>query len=29
MKNYENKIKALTFSYLGLILIFIWIILNS
>jgi len=25
MKKYENKIKALTFSYLGLILVFIFI----
>jgi len=29
MEKYENKIKALTFSYLGLILTLLWIILHS
>ncbi len=29
MKKYENKMKALAFSYLGLILITLWIVLNS
>ncbi len=29
MRNYENKMRALAFSYLGLIIIFIWIVLNS
>ena len=29
MKKYDNKIKAVAFSYLGLILITLWIVLNS
>ena len=29
MKKYENKMRALAFSYLGLIIIIIWIALNS